>query len=155
VVEVAEEFVEAVVGRHMLVEVAQMVLAVLPGHVAVGLEQLGDGDVFGGKAFLGAGQADLQQAGAETALPGDEGGPTRRAGLFAISVGEEHALLGDAIDVGRLVAHHTLVVGADIPVADVVAPDHQDVGFLVLRVGDPGDQQRGSQSQRPIHQSLH
>ena len=39
VVERAEELVEAVRGRQMLVEVAEVVLAELPGHVALRLEQ--------------------------------------------------------------------------------------------------------------------
>ena len=45
VVERAEELVEAVRGGQVLVEVAEVVLAELPGHVALRLEQLGDGDV--------------------------------------------------------------------------------------------------------------
>ena len=45
VVEVAEELVEAVVGRQVLVPVAEVVLAELAGGVAQRLERLGDGDV--------------------------------------------------------------------------------------------------------------
>ena len=91
--------------------------------------------VFLLQAFLGARQADLEQAGAERRLPGDEGRAAGGAALLAVPVGEQRAFLGDAVDVGRLVAHHALVVGADVPVADVVAPDDQDVGFLVRRMG--------------------
>ena len=40
--------------------------------------------------------------------------------------------LGDAVDVRRLVAHHAHVVGADVELADVVAPDDEDVGLLLL-----------------------
>ena len=46
VVEVAEELVEAVDRRQVLVPVAQVVLAELAGGVAERLEQLGDGRVF-------------------------------------------------------------------------------------------------------------
>ena len=46
VVEVAQEFVEAVVGRQHIVAVTEVVLAKLAGGVALGLEQLGDGRVF-------------------------------------------------------------------------------------------------------------
>ena len=60
-VQVAEELVEAVVGRHVLVAVAEVVLAVLSGHVAVVLEQPGDGQVFYLEAEAGAGQTDLGQ----------------------------------------------------------------------------------------------
>ena len=44
-VEVAEEFVEAVVGRQELVPVTQMVLAELAGSVAQGFQRFGDSDV--------------------------------------------------------------------------------------------------------------
>ena len=47
--------------------------------------------------------------------------------LLAVIVGEQRALVGDAVDVGRAVAHHAAVVGADVPVADVVAHDDEDV----------------------------
>ena len=42
VIERAEELVEAVRGGQVLVEVAEVVLAELAGHVALRLEQLGD-----------------------------------------------------------------------------------------------------------------
>ena len=114
----------------MLVEVAEMVLAELAGEVALGLEQLGDGDVARLQTFLGAGQTDLEHAGAEAGLAGDEARAAGGAALLAIPVGEHRAFLDDAINVGRLVAHLTVVVGADIPPADVVAPQDEDVGFL-------------------------
>ena len=44
------------------------------------------------------------------------------------SVREDRAFVGDAINIGRAVAHHTAVVGADVPVADVVRHDDEDVG---------------------------
>src|SRR5262249_38579705 len=44
-------------------------------------------------------------------------------------------LLGDAVDVGSAIAHHAAVVGADVPVTDVVAPDHEDVRSLARRSG--------------------
>ena len=42
--------------------------------------------------------------------------------------------LGDTIDVRRFVAHHAAVVGADVEPADVVAPDHQDIGLLLAGI---------------------
>ena len=131
VVEIAEEFVEAVVGGQMLVEVAQVIFAELAGHVALGLEQLGHRQVFLLQAFLGARQADLEQPRSERRLAGDERRAAGRAALLAIPVREQRSFFGDAVDVGRLVAHHAAVVGADVPVADVVAPDDEDVGFLL------------------------
>ena len=94
VVEVAEELVEAVVGRQVLVAVAEVVLAELAGGVALVLEQPGDGRVLDLHAFLGAGQSDLGKAGAEDALAHDERRATGRAALLAVVVGEEDAFAG-------------------------------------------------------------
>lgn len=60
-VEGAEELVEAMRCRQVLVEVSQMVLAELAGHVAVWLEQVGKCRIFRLHAFLRAGQTNLQQ----------------------------------------------------------------------------------------------
>ena len=65
VVEVAEELVEAVHRRQVLVAVAEVVLAELAGGVAQRLEQLGDGRVLLLQALGRPGQADLGQAGAD------------------------------------------------------------------------------------------
>ena len=133
VVEVAEELVEAVHRRQVLVLVAEVVLAELAGLVAERLEELGDGRIFGLQADVGAGHADLGEAGADRVLAGDEGGASRRAALLAVIVGEGDALVGDAVDVGRAVAHLPAAVVADVPPADVVAPENEDVRFLRLR----------------------
>ena len=130
VIERAEELVEPVRGRQRLVRVAQVVLAELRGHVALLLEQFGDRHVTRLQPFLRAGQADLQHARAEAGLAGDETRAAGGAALLAVPVGEQSPFLGDAVDVGRPVAHHAEVVGADVPVADVVAPENQDVRFL-------------------------
>ena len=66
-------------------------------------------------------------------LAGDERGAPGGAGLLAVVVGEDRAFVGDAVDVGRAIAHHAAVVGADVPVADVVAHDDEDVRLLLLR----------------------
>ena len=82
VVEIAEELVEAVDRRQELVAVAEMVLAELAGRVALRLEQFGEVGSSARQPFLGARQADLQEAGAERALAGDE---RRAAGGAAIA----------------------------------------------------------------------
>ena len=132
VVEIAEELVEAVHGRQKLVAVAEMVLAELSGHVALRLEQFGERRILVRQTLLRRGEADLEQAGADRALAGDEGGAPGGAGLLRVIVGEEPAFVGDAVDVGRAIAHHAAIVGADVPVADVVAHDDEDVGLLRL-----------------------
>jgi hypothetical protein len=42
-------------------------------------------------------------------------------------VHEDHALAPDPVDVGGGSAHHPTVVGADVPKADIVTPDDEDV----------------------------
>ena len=66
VVEVAEELVEAVHRRQILVAVAQVVLAELPGRVAQRLEQLRDRRVLRLQAESAPGHADFGEAGAVT-----------------------------------------------------------------------------------------
>ncbi len=41
-----------------------------------------------------------------------------------------HALPGDAVDVGRLIAHHGLGARADVPIIYVIAEDDQNVRFF-------------------------
>ena len=52
------------------------------------------------------------------------------AALLAVGVGEEHAFVGDAVDVGRPVAHQPVAVAAQVRDADVVAPDDEDVRLV-------------------------
>ncbi len=134
VIQVAEELVEAVHRRQMLVAVAEMVLAELAGAIAERLERLGDGDVLGLEAQLRAGKTDLGEAGAQAALAGDERRAPGGAALLGIGVGEDHAFLGDAVDVGRLVAHQAHGVATEVRLADVVAPHDQDIRLPRLGV---------------------
>jgi hypothetical protein len=135
VVEVAKELIEAVVARQHLIAVAEVVLAELTGHVTVGLEQAGDGRVFLLHAFRRSRQPDLCQTGTHGRLAGDERSPAGGAALLAVPVGKDRSFGGNTVDVRRLVAHHSHVVGGDIELADVVSPDHQDVRFVLRRRG--------------------
>jgi hypothetical protein len=74
VIEIAEEFIEAVDGRQVFIPVAEMVLAELTGGVAEWLEQFGDGRIFRMQSDRGAGHADFGQARANGVLAADEGG---------------------------------------------------------------------------------
>jgi hypothetical protein len=60
VIEVAEEFIEAVNGRQEFVAVAEMVLAELSGGIALWLEQIGNRRVLLRQALLRRRQADFQ-----------------------------------------------------------------------------------------------
>jgi hypothetical protein len=108
-----------------------MVLAELAGGVAERLQELRDGGIFGGQAGLRAGQAHLRQAGSDRRLTGNESRAPRRAALLAVPVGEVGAFPRDAVDVGRAIAHHAIVVAADVKPADVVGHDDKDVGLVV------------------------
>jgi alpha-1,2-mannosyltransferase len=57
--------------------------------------------------------------------------PTAKRTLLAIGVGEHHAFLGEAIDVGCPVAHNTVTVTTKVVYTDVIAPDDQDVRLLL------------------------
>src|SRR5882672_6336188 len=107
-----------------------MVLPELAGQIALGLEQLGNRDVPRLQTFLRARQADLEHARAKTGLAGDEAGAPGGAALLTIPVREHRPFLDDAINVGRLIAHLAVVVRGDIPPADVVDPEDEDVGFF-------------------------
>ena len=98
------------------------------------LERRGDRHRLGRQAGGGAGLADGGHAGADRQLAGDEVGAARRAARLGVVVGEQHALGGDLVEVRRPARHHAAVVGADVPHADVVAHDEDDVG-LRLRGG--------------------
>src|SRR5215471_18708307 len=126
-VEIAEELVEAVHGGQELVAVADVVLAELAGRIALRLEQLGQRRVLVRQPFLCSREADLEQTGSEAALSGNERGAARGAGLLRVEIGKDRAFSGNAVNVGRAIAHHAPIVGADVPVADVVAEDYEDV----------------------------
>ena len=130
VVEVAVELVEAVDRGQKFVAVAQVVLAELAGGVAVRLEQLGDRRVLLLEARAESRACRPWSARCEAVLAGDERRAAGRAALLGVVVGEDHPFLGDAVDVRRAVAHHPHRVGADVRLADVVAPDDDDVGLL-------------------------
>jgi hypothetical protein len=66
------------------------------------------------------------------ALARDEGGAARGTRLLTIRVGEKHALLGQAVDVGRAIAHEAMGVAAEVGLPDVIAPDDEDVRLPTL-----------------------
>ena len=132
VIEIAEEFVEAVHGREKFVAIAEVVLSELAGRVAERLEQFGDGRIFLLQSDRRAGHAHLGEAGADGVLPADEACAAGRAALLRVVVGEGHPLFRDPVDVRGLIAHHAATEMADVPDADVVAPEDEDIGFVRL-----------------------
>jgi len=127
VVEVAEELIEAVHGGQELVPVAQMVLAELAGGITERLQQFRDRRIGRPKADISPGHTDLGEAGTDRVLTGDEGCAPGGAALLSVIVSESSALVANAVNVGRPVAHLAAIVVADVPPADVVAPENEDV----------------------------
>ena len=130
VVEVAEKLVKTMIGRQVLVAVAQVVFTELCSGVALGFERLGDGDIALLQAYRCSRYADFGQACAQRRLPGDKRRAPGGAAVLCVVVSEHHAFFGNPVDVGGFVAHHTHGVGADIGLANVITKDHQDIGFF-------------------------
>ncbi len=124
VVQVAEELVEAVIGGQVLIAVTQVILAELAGGIAVIFQQAGKCRVFFAHTFFRAGKPNLGQAGTKGRLAGNKRSAPGGAALLTVPVGEHGALIGDPVDIGCLVSHHPVVVGADIEPANIVAPNH-------------------------------
>ncbi len=134
-------------GRNSF-EIAEVVLAELAGGIAHVLEHRGNGHRLGGHADFGAGLADRGHAGADRQLAGDEVRATRRAARLGVVVGEQHALVGDLVEVRRPAGHHAAMVGADVPHADVVAHDDDDVRLLLRECRPCNKGQRGNQDKQ-------
>src|SRR6185295_161863 len=130
VIEVSKELVKAMHGGQKLISVAEMVLAKLTANVAMRFEHVGDGRVFRLKTKFCSRQADLCQAGPNWRLPGNECGSTGGTALLGIPVGEHCTFPGDTVNVGGLVPHDPVVVGADVEPANIISPDDQYVWFL-------------------------
>jgi hypothetical protein len=145
VVQVAEEFIEAMHARKVLVQVAEVVLAELTRGVAHRFQHRGDGRRLRRQADIGAGLADRRQSSPDRQLAGDEIGAACGAARFGIIVGEAHALRRQLVKVGRFARHDALVVGADVEPADIVTHDEQDIRPLLLGLScgwDHGDRQQ-------------
>src|SRR5271169_5282523 len=104
VIEIAEEFVEAVKGRQVLIPVSEMVLAKLAGGIAERLQQFSDGRVLRLKPDGSARHADFGQAGSQRVLAADKGSASSGAALLAVPIGESHPFFCNSVYVGRLVA---------------------------------------------------
>ena len=130
VVEVAVELVEAVGRGQHVIPIAQVIFSKLTRRVPTGPQQRGNRGILFLHAFWRAREAHLRESGSNRRLPRDEGSPTSRATLLPIPIRKERPFAGDAIDVGRFVTHHAKVVGTHVELADVVSPDHENVGPL-------------------------
>ena len=133
VVEISKKFIKTVTGRQHIVSITEMVFSELAGDITLSLEKCRDGWILFFHALRCAGETDFGQAGANRGLAGNESRAPRSAGLLAIPVGEIRAPVGDAVDVRSAITHHTTIDRTDVELADVVAPDHENIGFFLLR----------------------
>src|SRR5262252_8338631 len=116
----------------MLVAISKMILAELASGVTDGFEQIGNCRHPVCDSMRRARHADREQPGADGMLTEDKGCAPRGTGLLTVSVGKKRAFLCETVDVGGTVSHHAEVVTTKIRPTDVVAPDDQDVRFLLL-----------------------
>src|SRR5262249_53956910 len=130
VIEIAEKDIEAMHRRQVLIAVAKVILAELPGGITEGFEQLGDRRILFLQPYGCPRHADLRETGANGVLSADEACAAGGAALLRVVVGERGALVSNAIDVGCAVSHHPAAEERAVPDADVIAPEDEDVGFL-------------------------
>src|SRR5206468_8280563 len=148
--EVAEELIEPVDGGQELIEIAEVVLAELPGGLALRFERGGNCASLSWYPDLCARLADRGHPRADRQFAHDKVRPARRATGLGVVVGEQHPFLGDLVEVRRPAGHHAAMVGADVPHADVIAHDEDDVGFVgVCRLRCRCDE-RNEQSDGPL-----
>jgi hypothetical protein len=103
VIKVAEEFVEAVHRRQRFVAVANVVLAELTRGKTEIPQQPADRRVLLAHAHRRAGKADLREPGANDVLPGEKRRASRGTALLTVIVQKSQPLVGDPIDIRRLV----------------------------------------------------
>src|SRR5215472_13946088 len=102
VVQITEEFIEAMKCRQVFVQIAEMILAKLSRGVALRFERSCDRAGLCRHANFGTGLTNGRQSCAQGYFASDEGGPAGRTAGFRIVVSEQHALRSQLVEVGRL-----------------------------------------------------
>ena len=131
VIQIPVELIEAVHGGQELISIPEVVLPDLGRRIPVILEHLGNGHIGIPDPFFGPGHPDGEHPGPERMLPHDKRGASRRAALLCIGIRHQGSFFGDPVDVRRHGLYHTHVVGADIVDAQVISPNHQDIGLIL------------------------
>src|SRR5262245_20548580 len=132
-VQVPPVLLEAVGCRQRRGVVAQMVLAELPCRVPEIEEELRE--CWGSRPQVRRAPRELRgnHARAQRVHAGEEGVAARCAALPRYVIHEHRALVGDAVDAGRLADHEAAMIHARLHPADVVAHDEQDVGLRLRK----------------------
>src|SRR3954452_5996256 len=105
VIEVPEEFIEAVNGGQKFIEIAQVVLAELTGSVALRFERSSNGASLRRDASLRTSLADCRHSRADGQLAHDEVRSTRCTAGLSVVVGEQYAFLGHLVEIRRSSRH--------------------------------------------------
>src|SRR5262249_50716549 len=128
-VEIAEPVIGTMHRRQKLVSISQVIFAELGGRVTLRLEQLSKCGVTLLNAARRARNANGRHSCSDRQLAHDECCATGGAAGLTIVVGKQNSFLGNSINVGGS-SHHAVSVGTDIPHADVVAEDDENVRAL-------------------------
>ena len=168
VVQIAVELIESVERWQMFVPVTQVVLAELAGGIALRLQHFGERGILGLHAHRPPDHAYRGQACPDGIHARHERRTTGGAGWMRVMIAEHSPFLGNAIDVGCAVAHDTTTVNAQVGEADIVTPDDDDIGLLLLSLRGwrnssggfrgncrPGGQQADSQQDQSRTEPLH
>ena len=129
-IKISEPFIEAMDGWQKLVAIAQMILPKLCGGVSLTFEYLGECWVFFLDPLRRTRNTDRRHPCPDRQLPHKEGRAARRTTGLAIVVCKKSSFLCNSVDVGCS-AHHPVRVSTDIPGADVVTKDDNNVGLLL------------------------
>jgi hypothetical protein len=111
-----------------------VVLSELPGGISPCLEQGSDRGILFPHAELGTRQSHLTESGSKHALARNKRRSAGGTTLLTIVVGEHYALVGNTVDVGRLVSNQTPGVGANVALPNIVAPDDENVWSCLATV---------------------
>src|SRR6185437_15064331 len=109
-----------------------MVLSELSGSVAVVFQEIGNCRIFGLKSCDGCRNADFGEPGPKTALTRNKRSAACCAALLPVRIGEAHPFFGDPVDVRSLISHQSAAVAAEVTDPDVVSPDDEDIGLLIV-----------------------
>jgi hypothetical protein len=133
VIQIAKELVEPMQARQELVKVAEVVFPELPSCVAKFLQRDGDRGRLIRHPDICSSLAHCRQASSNRQLAGDEVRTACRTACFGIIVRKQHPLRSQLVQIRRLSRHDPAVVGPNVEPSHIVAHNHQDVRFLLLR----------------------
>ncbi len=131
VVEITHKLVEAMGRRQKLIPIAEVVFTKLAGGITELFENRRDGGVFFLQTLRRARHADFAHPGTKRHLAGDKGRTACGGALLRVVGGKLSPFRRDAVNIRGFIPHHSLVIGTEIPVTNIIAKDHHDIGFAL------------------------